>query len=117
MRVWPSDSERLDQAWDALAELAEQVTFLGSRRVNGAVDNLWSATKNHRCLITEIRRESKPGHRDAIERRFESKYSTSVTNVRNSVEDFVRASRKELEIRGKYRPIESAWPRTGGSSP
>ncbi|WP_280235507.1 hypothetical protein [Nocardia cyriacigeorgica] len=115
--VWPSEPETLNREWNSVLELAEQVAFLGSARVNAAVETLLAAAKNHRSVIADIRRDSAPGHRDSIDRRFQSNYVTSVTGLRDAIDDFVRAGRKELEIRGTYRPIEGATDHTDDNTP
>ncbi|TLF79082.1 hypothetical protein [Nocardia cyriacigeorgica] len=115
--VWPRDSEAVDREWHSVLEYAEQVAFLGSARVNAAVETLMEAAKNHRNLVAEIQHDSRPGHRDSVDRRFQEQYTTSVAGLRAAIDNFVRAGRNELEIRGTYRPIEGEAEQLGVSAP
>ncbi|GAA5055013.1 hypothetical protein [Nocardia callitridis] len=115
--VWPTDPEAMAAERNDVLEIAEEVAFLGSARVNAAVETLVIATEAHCTLIAEIREDSDPAHRGGIDRRFQAKYSTSVTELRGAIDDFTRAGRAELEIRGAYRPIESAGDQTADGTP
>lgn len=114
--VWPNDPQLADERLDKVVDLATEVAFLGSAGVNSAVEALLTAARNYRTVVADIQRHSEPGHRGGIDVRHRSKYAAAVTDLRRATDDFVRAGRHELEIRGKCRSIEKAEYQAGDTT-
>jgi hypothetical protein len=113
--IWPSDPQLADTRLERMVDLASEVAFLGSAGVNAAVEVLLAVAKSYRTVVADIQRDSKPGHRGGVDVRYQPKYAAAVADLRRAIDDFVRAGRRELEIRGEYRPIESAQYPAGDS--
>jgi len=105
--VWPIVSGDPGELGDRLREFCEELQFITTPKVSEAATGLLSAAERHADILTGIRRDSKPGHNDALDRRFVTSYDTSRNELRSAVARFVAAGRQDLEIRGHYVPIQS----------
>lgn len=102
--VWPVEAGDAEDQLQNLLELAERVMFFGPAQVNGAIQVLLTAAREHRKTVAAIREDSKPGYRGGLDRSFQEKYRASVTDMHSAVDNFARAARKDLEIKGPYHP-------------
>ncbi|MEC3978867.1 hypothetical protein [Amycolatopsis sp. H20-H5] len=104
--VWPVEAGDPRDRLDDLQSLALEAGFYGTAEVNTAMSTLLGAAQEFAAMITFLRAESSPGHRNKLDQRFAERHGTATGELTSAMTAFATAGRHDLEIAGSFQPVE-----------